>query len=209
MKVIVFGASRGVGRCITEQALKQGYQVTAAVRDPEAVKISHERLHVMYCDVRDAAAVHRVIEGQDVVFCTLGADTRGYTNLYSTAARHIGQAMQKNKVRRLVFLSNFGVLGEKALDFRGNALLFMAKRFLRHTLTDHRRALDEIRQHATDWIAVRPMPLTNGAHTGRYRIAVDRLPARGMRIARADVADFMLQQASSDKFLHQIPAIAY
>jgi hypothetical protein len=30
-----------------------------------------------------------------------------------------------------------------------------------------------------------------------------------MRIARADVADFMLRQATSDEYLYKVPAIAY
>jgi putative NADH-flavin reductase len=209
MKVIIFGASRGVGRCLAEQALQLGYHVTAAVRNPATVDIRHDLLRVVPCDVRNAVAVAQVLEGHEVAFCAVGDDSKGYTDLYSTAARHIGQAMQIRKVRRLIFLSNFGVLGETAQGFRSGVLLWLAKRFLRHTLADHRRALDEIRQHAKDWVAVRPMALTQGPLTGRYRTAVGVLPAKGLRIARADVADFMLRQASSDEFLRQTPAIAY
>jgi hypothetical protein len=56
---------------------------------------------------------------------------------------------------------------------------------------------------------VRPLPLNDGLLTGRYRVAVDDLPAKGMRIARADVADFMIRQATSDDYLYKVPAIAY
>ncbi|WP_134498101.1 NAD(P)-dependent oxidoreductase [Microvirga pakistanensis] len=127
------------------------------------------------------------------------ADTRGRTDLYSTAARNIVRGMRLQRVRRLIFLSNFGVLVETATDIREVALLFLAKRVLRHTLDDHRQALDIIQEHVPEWIAVRPLPLTNGVPTRRYRIAVDGIPANGTHITRADVAHFMLRQAQRTK----------
>lgn len=209
MNVVIFGASRGVGYCLVEQCLAQGYYVTAAVRNPAKVHITHERLRVLSCDVLNAASVNQALAGQDVVFCTLGTKSKGPISLYSSGAHNILQGMQARQVRRLIFLSNFGVLDEKAQDLRGAALLFLVKRFIPHTLADHRRALEEIRGNAPEWVIVRPLPLTNGTWTGRYRIAIDDLPSRATGIARADVADFMLRQATGDEYLYKIPAIAY
>jgi putative NADH-flavin reductase len=144
-----------------------------------------------------------------VAFCTVGADKRGATTLYSTAARNIAGAMDDQGVRRLVFLSNFGVLGEKGSGARTAAVVFIAKLLLRPTLEDHRRALDELRKHNWEWIAVRPMRLTNGPRTGHYRVALDGLPREGTRISRADLADFMLKQVTSSEYVHRVPAIAY
>ncbi|HEY9846677.1 MAG TPA: NAD(P)-binding oxidoreductase, partial [Candidatus Caenarcaniphilales bacterium] len=124
-------------------------------------------------------------------------------------AHNILQGMQAHQVRRLIFLSNFGVLNETAQDVRGAALLFFAKLFIRHTLADHRRALEEIQGQAVEWIVVRPLPLTDSPWTGHYRIAVDGLPVKGTHIARADVADFMLRQVMNDDYLYKVPAIAY
>jgi putative NADH-flavin reductase len=210
MNVVVLGASRGVGRCIVEHALAQGHRVTAAVRNPAVFSDRHSGLRVLTCDALDLDAVKRAVAEQDVVFSTLGADRRrAPTTLYSQAARTVAQAMRAYGVRRLIHLSNFGVLGEKARDLRTGALLFLTRHVLRHVLADHRRALDEIRQSVPEWVAIRPLPLTNGPSTRRYRIALDGLPRKGMSIARSDVADFMLKQATSDEYLYRVPAIAY
>ena len=209
MKIVVIGASRGVGRCIVELALSQGHHVTAAVRDPSSIRIAHERLRIVRCDVLDTAAVGEAIAGQDAVLCTLGTSDKGPVTLYSTGARNIVLEMKKQRVRRLVFLSNFGVLGERAKGLRTNVLLFLVKRLLHRTVADHRRALDLIQEHAPEWVAVRPLPLTHSNWTGSYRVAVEGIPDHGTRIARADVADFMLRQASSDAYLYKIPSIAY
>lgn len=71
------------------------------------------------------------------MFCTLGTDSEAPTTLYAAGAHNIGQEMQAHQIRRLIFLSNFGVLGEKVQDLRGVALLFWIKRFIPHTLADH------------------------------------------------------------------------
>ena len=209
MNIVIFGANGGVGSNLVERALAEGHQVTAAVRNPAAIDLTHHRLDVVPCNVLDPISVDKATAGQDVAFCAIGTPSRAPTNLYSAGARNIVRAMRAHQVRRLVFLSNFGVLGERARDLRGSLLLFLAKRIIRHTLVDHRRALDEIRGHVPEWIAVRPMALTDGPRTGRYRIVTDGLPSKGMRISRADVADFSMRQATGNDYLYKVPAIAY
>jgi putative NADH-flavin reductase len=209
MKVAVIGASRGVGRHIVEQALARGHEVTAAVRNPADLPLRHERLWVVTCDALDTVAVSAVIREQDVVFCALGTDSRGPTTLYSLAAQNVLAGMRQHGVRRLVFLSNFGVADEKASDFLSLLMLMLARRVIRHTLADHRRALDAFIRSDLEWVAVRPLALTNGPLTGRYRVHVFGLPYKGRSIARADVADFMLNQAQEDRYLRRSPAIAY
>jgi putative NADH-flavin reductase len=209
MKLVIFGASRGVGRALTELALAEGHRVTAVVRSPPTLALNHESLAVARGDVTDADSVRSHLVGHDIVFCTVGADRRGPTTLYSDAARNISRAMDVESVRRLMFLSNFGVLGERGNGVRTAAIVALTKRLLRTTLDDHRRALDELSRHEWPWMAVRPMALTDGARTGDYRVAEEGLPRRGTRISRADVADFMLKQLNSDEYLHKTPAIAY
>jgi uncharacterized protein YbjT (DUF2867 family) len=51
-----------------------------------------------------------------------------------------------------------------------------------------------------DWTMVMPPMLTNGPARHRVRVDGEALPRRGMRIARADVADFMMQQIGSDRW---------
>jgi putative NADH-flavin reductase len=154
-------------------------------------------------------AVSATIEGQDVVFCTVGSDSRDPTTLYSSAARNVHAGMARHGVRRLVFLSNFGVLDESASDLIGSLMLVLARRVIRHTLTDHRRAIEAMAGSGLDWTAVRPMALSNGPMTGRYRVASTGLPRKGRSIARADVAHFMLEQVAGSQYVRRAPAIAY
>lgn len=209
MNLTIIGANGGVGRYLVRQALEAGHQVTAALRNPSAFPLSHERLRPLACDVLDGISVGHAVAGRDVVFCTLGEAHRKATRLYSEGARNIARAMNDHKVRRIVFLSNFGVLDETADDWKGRLMLVLARQVIGSTLADHRRAFETIRDRIPEWVVVRPLALTNGPFTGRYRIVTEGLPPGGIRIARADVADFMLRQAATDDHLNCAPAIAY
>lgn len=178
-------------------------------RDPAKVGIRHQRLQLVSCDVLDPATIGPAVAGQDAVLCALGSPDRGRTTLYSTGVKNVMAQMQAHHVRRLVFLSNFGVLGETARGIRQWLLLSMARRVLRHTLADHRRAIAAMRPSGLEWIAVRPLPMKDEPRTGAYRVALDDLPPRGIRISRSDVADFMLAQIASDDYVHRLPSIAY
>lgn len=209
MNIVIIGANGGVGRKLVELALIAGYHVTAASRDPDALNMVHWNLRTVTCDVRDQQSVEWAVAGQDVVFSTLGDARRGPTDLYSTGAANILAAMQVHDVPRLVFLSNFGAMSERGSDIGTALLLMLVRKVIPQTLSDHGRALDAIRQGGREWVAVRPMAMNRGPHTGKYRIALEGLPRWGAQISRADVADFMLKQANGSQFLGTAPAIAY
>ncbi|MDX1521840.1 MAG: SDR family NAD(P)-dependent oxidoreductase, partial [Anaerolineae bacterium] len=72
-KVVVFGATGGVGRQLVAQALEQGHAVTAFARTPAKLDINHENLTVVQGDVMDAASVERAMQGQEAVLAALGS----------------------------------------------------------------------------------------------------------------------------------------
>jgi putative NADH-flavin reductase len=208
-KLLLFGATGGVGKVLMERALADGHEVTAVVRSPEKITLSSGALRVLAGNVTDLAGVMSIVAGHDAILCALGTGGRGPKTLFSTAASNVTAAMDAQGVRRLVFLSNFGVLDEPAPDLRWAVMMPFARWRIRHLLRDHKAAVEEIRRHDVDWTLVRPMILTDGPWTGQYRVVADGLPRGGMRISRADVADFMLTQVGSDKYVGRAPAIAY
>ena len=100
-------------------------------------------------------------------------------------------------------------LGEPAGFWLGNLGLRIFRMWLPEVYREHRKILEELQRRDVDWTAVRAVLLTNGPPKGRYRVAVEGIPRWGFRISRADVADFMIRQLTSDEFLRKMPAIAY
>ena len=109
MKIVVFGASRGVGLKDVEQALQAGHMVTAFVRTPSKMEIKHANLTLFQGDSMDAAAVEKAVAGQEAVVSALGPTRPPVAGMMKTSARNIVAAMKKHGVRRIVSTTGAGV----------------------------------------------------------------------------------------------------
>lgn len=207
MKIVIFGSTGGTGRCLLEQAISAGHEVTAFARNPSNVLIHHARLCVWQGDVLDPARVEAAIAGHDAVLSALGVGLAGGKRVLSDGTRNIVAAMEKHSARRLVVESSYGV-GDSFHD----ASLFLRLIFrtvLRSTYEDKAREDEIIRASGLDWIVVRPAALTNGPRRGKHRVGEHLRLGLGAKISRADVAGFMLQQLEETKWLRKFPALSY
>jgi len=208
MRIVIFGATGQTGRLLTNQAVSAGHDVTAFVRDPGRLNVPGGSVRVVQGNVLDAALVDRAVAGQEAVLVALATATRGQPPVLPEGIRHILDSMEKHGVRRIVVLSAAGALHEPAGSVVGSLGLRLARAYLPGVYREHRAMLEELRTRNLDWIAVRPVILTNGPRTGRYRVVVEGIPRWGFRISRADVADFMIRQVTSDEFVRKLPAVA-
>ena len=71
MKVIVFGATGGIGKWAVKHALAKGYDVTAYVRNAKRVQ-PQDHLTVVEGQVNDPAAMKAALSGQDAVIWCVG-----------------------------------------------------------------------------------------------------------------------------------------
>ncbi len=207
MRVIIFGASGATGRLLVERAASAGHEVTAFVRDPAGTNLNAAGLKTVQGDVLDAASVDRAIAGHEAVLSALGNDSRKPPPVLSLGIVHILDAMERHGARRVVVLSAAGAMRERAGFFGGTAGLRLARLAMSGLYEEHRKMLEELRRRDLDWIGVRAVILTNRAPRSRYRVVLEGIPRWGALISRADVAEFMVRQLTSDQYLRTMPAI--
>ncbi|WP_404786620.1 NAD(P)-dependent oxidoreductase [Altericista sp. CCNU0014] len=206
MNLLIFGATGGTGRALVEQALAQGNAVTAFVRDPAKLDIQHPSLKVVEGDVTDAAAVECAVQGQDTAFSTLGSKSLKNNPTLIEGVRNIVRAMESQGVRRLVYQSSLGVGDSRErVGFLVRSIIIPL--VLRNAIADHEEKERIIKQSTLEWVIVRPAGLTDGPRTSHYRHGESI--EFGAKISRADVADFMLKQASETGYARKTPGISY
>ena len=212
MNVIVFGASGGTGRELVKQLLAAGHAVTAFVRNVESIPLA-PRLTIMQGDVLGAPEVASAIAAgpHDAVMTALGSRSLAEGDLLDRSSANIIAGMKAAGVRRLVVLGAAGALhdsGKYATAARRLFFKVLKGTLLKNPLQDS--AAQERRVEASDleYTVVHPPRLHDGPRTGRYRVMADGLPPAGDRIARADVADFMVKQLTDAQFVRRGPYIA-
>jgi putative NADH-flavin reductase len=206
MKVIVFGGTGSIGRLVVEQAIEQGAEVTLFTRDRASVRQPDPRVHVVEGNVFDAQALAPVVAGHDAVVITLGGGRNGGVRARGTAA--IIEAMRATEARRLVVQSTIGVGDSRAqLNFFWKRLMFGL--LLRGAYADHVEQERQTRASGLDWTIVRPGSFTDGPRTGTYRRGFGPQEKTTLKVSRADVAEFVVEQLTDDTWLRQAPSLAY
>ncbi len=209
-RVLIVGATGGTGRQLVTQALERGLAVTALVRDPSRLAVDHPKLTVIRGDVLDAAFVEAAVHGQDAVLSALG-HRRFFqpTRILSDGTRNILHAMEHHGIRRFVCETSLGI-GDSAGRMGLYYTLFVIPVILPFYFWDKTRQERIIAASRADWVIVRPGALTNGEKRGRYRQG-RRVGSFlwTVRISRADAAEFMLNQLSSDTYLRGAPGVCW
>lgn len=193
MKLLVFGANGGIGCQVVEQALAGGHSVRAVVRNPASLSLEHESLEIVRGDILELSSIAPYFVGIDAVISSIGANSLKPTTLYSAGMANVIKGMKEAGVTRVTCISSAPLEVGKEIPFYERALMRLVLRpLLRNPYADHRRMEDELEASQLDWTIIRAPRLTNGAHTGRYKIGLNKhLSALGL--SRADVADYIVK----------------
>ncbi|MFC5799486.1 NAD(P)-dependent oxidoreductase [Streptomyces formicae] len=214
MKLTVFGATGGIGQEIVRQALADGHQVTAVVRDPARLSVpadGRERLDVVTARFDDPEALRQAVAGRDAVLSGLGPRSTKQVGVASRLTRPVLQALEAEGTRRFLAVSAapLGPVPKDETFFLRYIGTPLVSRVLRKHYDDLRIMEDDMRRSATDWTSVRPPRLTDKPLTGTYRTAVGTGLRGAATISRADVAHAMLAMTGDPATVKQAVAVAY
>ena len=202
MRVLVLGATGGIGKFLLEFATVRGHEVTAFVRSPQKIALKSERLRVVPGDLLHAEQLAQVLLGQDVVLSAFGPATLRRVTTRGEFGTALATAMGRSGVRRAVVVSS-GLLFEEQ-NAIGNLL---RGTLFRNLLPDMSAMEATLEKDGLEWTIVRPPRLTHGPLTKSYSVADGRLP-KGMTVSRACVADFMIKEAERPAHVRQIVGLS-
>ncbi len=214
MKVSIFGASGATGRLLTERCLARGYEVTVLLRTPSKFAL-RDRVRVVEGSIFDYGTVVRAVDWSEVVLSALGARTLGKEEVLERAVPLMVEAMRAAGVRRLIALGSAGAkkdsLSKQPAWRRWLVENFVYTTLLKWPVASQVAQWNYLSNSGLDWTMVMPPMLTNGRGRGLEKVRVDgeALPRNGSRIAREDVADFMMEQIEDLTWLRQGVYIAY
>ncbi len=211
MRVLVVGATGRTGRLLVGGALERGHDVTTLVRAPEKLGDLAGRVRVVAGDVLDGGIASDAVDGQDAVLVALGvAMKKADPAVNAQGTLNVIRSMQRYAVRRLVVLSAGGTQQGPDPNLPWTFEHIVKPLFLKHAYADLRRMETSVRQSELDWTIVRASGgLVDGPARGGYRVEPGYSLPGGRRIARADVAELMLDQLVLRDDIGHALAIAY
>ena len=209
-KVLIIGASRGIGLETARAALRAGHGVRALARSAASMPIQDANLEKVSGNALDRDTIRNALQDIDVVIQTLGVEFSPRvifegTTLFSESSRVLVDAMKTAGVKRLIAVTGLG-----AGDSRGHGgLLYDAALFLLLKRVYDDKDVQEwiIKRSGLDWTIVRPGLLTDRPATGRYRVLTASRDWQAGTVSRADVADFLVRQVDDRALIGTAPLL--
>lgn len=208
MNILIFGATGKTGRYVVTQGLQKGYRITAFVRNPAGLAIKDKNLIIIKGDLANPQEVESAMRGQDVVISVLGNKTANAlwksNTIISDGVKEIISGMEKQSIKRLLFVASFGVNKKIILPEK-----IFIRVVLKNIFADIPKQERLIKKSGLDWTIVHPARLVNTPLTGKYNFGEDLPIGFFSKIARADVADFLLKNATETTFIGKTVTISY
>lgn len=210
MKIVVFGASSGIGKEVSRQAVAAGHTVVGVARSA-ATAPPVDGVQLIAGDATDPTITAEITADADVIISAIGVpNPKQPIDLFTKAAKSLTQAAGHIPTKRLIVVSAGGGANEPHDTFFIKTVIKpMLRHFLRYLYEDQGRMEQIIEASDTNWTIMRPARLTNGTHSGKYRTAHNDAVRRGLSIARADVADYIVHHLEDLADYKQHVSIAY
>jgi len=153
----------------------------------------------------DAEAVRQTVAGADVVLSALGARSLKKEDVLERAVPLIVSAMKEACVQRIIVLGSAGALSD-SLKKQPAWRRWFVQRIVYNTVLKWAVAsqVDQwkvLSASGLDFTMVMPPMLLNSPRRGTFRVDGEALPRHGARIAREDVADFMMEQIEGKEWV--------
>jgi len=205
VRLLVVGATGGLGRDVVAEAGGDQHQVAALVRNPARATLP-AAVELTGGDLLRPASLTAALGGRDAVICVLGTPSpRQPSTLLREGTANLVAAMREAQVARLVCVTLLG-LGQSrqntSLVYRSVVL-----RVLAPMIPDKEAQEQAVRASEVDWLLIRPPRFTTGEPTGRLRVIAEGEPGRLGRVVRADLARFLVDQAGRPHPRHQALAV--
>jgi uncharacterized protein YbjT (DUF2867 family) len=207
VRLVLLGASGGVGKELVKQAREAGHDVTPVTRASSSYDGPRRT-----GDLTDPEFLAAMFQGADAVLSGLGCRMPGIApwhrpevpDFLSRSTPAIVAAAKKAGVNRIVAVSAGGV-GDSARRVPGVFRAFIRVSALRHAYAELEVMERVYLDSGLDVCLPRPGGLNDGPRTGKA-VAVDVMKG-AEAISRADVAAYMLGELDHAPFRHRAPLI--
>ncbi|TSO26393.1 NAD(P)H-binding protein [Lactobacillus sp. LL6] len=177
--ILIIGATGTLGKAATQAILENTNDyLTLFSRSANRINIADSnREKVIAGDVTNQADLDKALKGQDAVFVALSGNLGHF-------AKSIVEAMDRNNVKRLIFITSMGIYNEIPANVGASGNLRSNP-----VLQTYRDAADIVEASDLDYTIVRPGWFTSGPIN--YEITRKGEPFGGHDVSVASIADLV------------------
>jgi putative NADH-flavin reductase len=211
MKVLILGASGRTGKHIVAEALAQGWEVKALMREVNTFGLDHPNLIKVQGTPFAYADAKKAFESCDVTISALNISRASKNpwsklvspeNLISKSLQNVVDVAKHFKMKKLIVVSAWGVGDSRAeIPWWFKLMINFSKIGL--VYKDHDRQERIVQNANLNYTIVRPVGL-NDKEAGLVKVSKNGSPKPGLFISRKSLAKYLVKCAVEDLHAQEI-----
>ena len=210
MKMAILGSTGFIGNELLKKCIEKGHQIKVLVRNSNKLGELIEKVEVIEGDYFDKDKVEKTLIGTEIVISAIGPSTKKRENSekYESAMTNLVLIMKKHKIKKIILIGGAAtpVKDNEVFNFKQKFLSFMLNLMGKYIIQIKSKESAILAKSELDWIIVRPPRVTKGTPTNNVK--ADEQNLYRLQIDVADLVDFILEQTTSNTWLHKAPLVS-
>lgn len=207
-KIAVIGGTGKAGKYLVKELLEQDFRVKLLIRNPEKAFIQNPLTETIIGNANNYEEVKSLLKGCDGVISTLGlGQPNSEKNIFSTTTTNVLKAMEECNIERYIVITGLNV--DTPLDKKSQKTQMgtdWMKMTFPETTTDKQKEFEILEASQVNWTLAR-LPLIELTDE-RNEVAVCLTDCLGDKISATDLALFLIDQLTSEKYSRKSPFIS-
>lgn len=203
--IAVIGGTGKAGKYLVNQLVQRGFRLKLLIRNPETFQLKNPLIQVVEGNANSAADIHLLMQGCDAIISTLGlGQPPSETNIFSESTKNILLAMTKHQIQRYIVITGLNV--NTPFDQKSPKTQFATDwMYVNYpkTTADKQTEYDILSSSNVDWTLVRLPLIEQTDETGNTKVSLE--DCLGDKISTTNLADFLIEQLTDDRFIKQAP----
>lgn len=208
IKIAVIGGTGKSGKYLVKQLLEQGISFKILLRNPEKFQIESSLVQIIKGDVKDYNSIKTLLDDCPAIISTLGlGQLPSETSIFSQATTNVIRAMKECHVPRYILTTGLNV--DTPFDKKGLKTKYATDWMYTHypkTTADKQIEYNILSASNVNWTLVRLPLIEQTDERGEIQVSLE--DCLGDKISATDLAYFLIEQLSADKYVKKAPFIA-
>ena len=216
MRILLLGATKGLGKEILKEALSLGFEINCLARNAKKFPIEQNNIRVFEGDATSSIDLENAVQDSKIIISTLNVMRKNLfpwsnitndKNTISKSSKNIIEISKIKKVKHLISVSAWGV--NESLDHIPIWFKLLIKNSnLKYPYIDHGKSEKLLVNSNLNWTILRPSALVNFLNNHQVKESISLKNKPSLIISRKSLAKFIINIVDKKNYYNKIVTVS-
>lgn len=216
MRILLLGATKGLGKEILKEAIGLGFEINCLVRNTKKFPVEQNNIRVFEGDATSSIDLENAVQDSKIIISTLNVMRKNLfpwsnitndKNTISKSSKNIIDISKRKKIKHLISISAWGV--NESLDHIPIWFKLLIKNSnLKYPYIDHGKSEKLLLNSNLNWTILRPSALVNFLNNHQVKESISLKNKPSLIISRKSLAKFIINIVDKKNYYNKIVTVS-